>query len=153
MKQIPANIVEVFGTEDDLRKRAAAFREALAEHRLTVDTPAPVEHPVVESLAREDEDFEVVGAEVPPPSPERKPVVVTRFQIKAALFLKRHKNQPALQQVDTYMARQGGLQALAWREANEIHRYSPTVLEVAENFGWGAEEVDELFATAAAIRV
>ena len=58
------------GKNEDLKSailsRVAAFRQAMADHALTVGVPAPREDYLIEQLARTGEDFVVEDA---PPDP------------------------------------------------------------------------------------
>ncbi|CAB5517426.1 hypothetical protein [Achromobacter anxifer] len=84
------------------------------------------------------------------PSPAAPPVpeVVSRFQARAALL------QAGVLD-DVTMAMQGPgidpLMKMAWEEAQEFRRASPTVATMAESFGWDAQYVDALFVAAASI--
>jgi hypothetical protein len=151
-RSVPQSLVTALGGEAALQARVAAFGAALVAHRATVGQPAPIEDPLVESLARDGGQF-TVSDDGPPEAAPGKPIVVSRFQMKAALYVRPHGNGTALAAVDAFIAQMGGLAALAWAEAVEIHRYSPLVLAVASNFGWDDAELDALFATANAIKV
>lgn len=83
----------------------------------------------------------------PPPSPVPVPQVVSRFQARAALL------QAGL--LDTATAAIGAsgnvFAQLAWAEAAEWRRDSPTLLALAEGIGLTSEQIDDLFRTAAEI--
>jgi len=84
----------------------------------------------------------------PPPAPAPIPQAVTRFQARAALHL-----AGLLEQVNTLMADPATpmLARLAWQDALEFRRQSPTVLAMAAALNLSDEAVDNLFTTAAGI--
>lgn len=88
-------------------------------------------------------------AALPPAPPAPVPQVVTRFQARAALHL-----AGLLQQVETMMAASETdmLARLAWQDAQEFRRQSPTVLAMAQALGLSDAQLDELFTTAAEIQ-
>lgn len=73
---------------------------------------------------------------------------VTRFQALAALHL-----AGLLPQVEALMddPETDPLARLAWTNAQEFRRQSPTVLGMAAALGLGAEQLDDLFTAAAGI--
>lgn len=73
---LPAAIIDAFGGGDALNTRIAAFQAALVTHRLTEGVAAPVEDPLVESLARSGETWaaEPVPEAPPPAEPEPGPM-------------------------------------------------------------------------------
>lgn len=79
-----------------------------------------------------------------PPAPV--PQVVSRFQALAALHLAglRPGVEAAIAQADP-------LAQLAWNEALEFRRTSPTLLALTSALGWTDEQLDDLFRTAATI--
>lgn len=81
-----------------------------------------------------------------PPAPI--PQVVSRFQARAALHL-----AGLLESVETLMQDPSTdlLARLAWQDAQEFKRQSPTVLAMAAALGLTEAQVDELFVTAAGI--
>ena len=81
----------------------------------------------------------------PPPS---VPQVVSRFQARAALHL-----AGLLESVEALMADPAtpALAKLAWQDAQEFKRTSPTVLTMADALGLTEEQIDSLFTTAAGI--
>ncbi|WP_119157961.1 hypothetical protein [Caldimonas tepidiphila] len=83
---------------------------------------------------------------VEPPAPG--PQVVSRFQARAALHL-----AGLLPQVEALMASPEAdpLARLAWSDAQEFRRNSPTVAALAAALGLTAQQLDELFVTAAGI--
>ncbi|MGI2326150.1 MULTISPECIES: hypothetical protein [unclassified Methylococcus] len=91
---------------------------------------------------------------VPPELPAWEPGVphvpqtVSRFQAKAAL-----SNAGLLEQVDALMSDPATdpIARLAWLDAQEFHRTSPTVVVMAQALGLDAAALDELFTTAASI--
>lgn len=76
------------------------------------------------------------------------PQVVTRFQARAALHL-----AGLLPQVEAMMAAHETdmLARLAWSDAQEFRRQSPTVLSMAAALGLTEQQLDVLFTTAAGI--
>lgn len=88
----------------------------------------------------------------PPPTPEqllaaeRAAMVCSRFQAKAALHL-----AGLLPQVETAIAGADELTQLAWSEAVEYRRTSPTILALAAALELTDEQVDDLFRTAMTI--
>ena len=76
------------------------------------------------------------------------PQVVSKFQAKAAL-----RGAGLLAQVETMMADPAAdpLAVLAWAEAQEFRRSSPTVAAMAGALGLDAAALDALFTTAAGI--
>ena len=84
----------------------------------------------------------------PTPAPAPVPQVVSRFQARAALHL-----AGLLEQVNAMMADPATpmLARLAWQDALEFRRQSPTVLAMAAALNLTDAQIDELFTTAAAI--
>lgn len=76
------------------------------------------------------------------------PQTVTRFQARAALHL-----AGLLPSVEALMAdpQTDALARLAWTDAQEFRRTSPTVLSMAGALGLTDEQLDALFTTAAEI--
>lgn len=92
---------------------------------------------------------------VNPPEPEQEeppldgvPQVVTRFQARAALHL-----SGLLTTVESLMTdpQTDMLARLAWQDAQEFRRQSPTVLSMAGALGLTEQQLDDLFTTAAGI--
>lgn len=88
---------------------------------------------------------EQIAAVVVPPA---VPQVVSKFQAKAAL-----RGAGLLDQVETMMADPAAdpLARLAWAEAQEFRRTSPTVAAMAGALGLDDAALDDLFTTAAGI--
>lgn len=84
----------------------------------------------------------------PPPQPVTVPQSVTRFQARAALHLAGH-----LQQIEVLMSapEMDMLARLAWQDAQEFRRTSPTVAAMAQALGLTDAQVDQLFITARGI--
>lgn len=84
----------------------------------------------------------------PVPDPEPVPNSVTRFQAMAALELAGH-----LTDVETIMADAGTpiMAKLAWKNALEFFRDSPTVSEISSALSMTSDEIDQLFVTASGI--
>lgn len=134
----------------------AYFNKTTGEH-IATDTPAewmgatekPVpEHDKAVSSAIFNvalDDWEIVFAE---PAAPVVPEVVTIFQAKAALY-----QAGLLETVQTTMEDPGTdmIARLAWQNAQEFRRSSPTVTGMATLFGWTEEQLDGLFITAAGI--
>lgn len=78
----------------------------------------------------------------------RVPQTVTRFQARAALHLAGH-----LEAVETLMANPEApvMARLAWTDAQEFRRTSPTVLAMSQALGLTDDQLDELFTAAAQI--
>ncbi len=76
------------------------------------------------------------------------PQTVSRFQARAALY-----QAGLFDQVETLMQNSETpmLARLAWQDAQEFKRQSPTVLAMASALGLTDEQIDELFITAAVI--
>lgn len=87
-------------------------------------------------------------AALPPPEPPQIPQVVSRFQARAALHL-----AGMLESVEAMMAAQDTpmLAKLAWQDAQEFKRTSPTITAMAGALGLTDAQVDALFTTAAGI--
>jgi len=77
---------------------------------------------------------------------ERAAMTVSRFQALAALL-----NAGLLSQVNVALADAGPLAQLAWAEATEFRRNSPTIAGLAAGLGLTDTEVDDLFRAAALI--
>lgn len=82
------------------------------------------------------------------PAPAGVPQSVTRFQARAALHL-----AGLLPQVEALMSDPAtdALARLAWTDAQEFRRESPTVLGMAASLGLNPEQIDALFTVAAGI--
>ena len=76
------------------------------------------------------------------------PQVVSRFQAKAALL-----QAGLLSQVEALIAgpNTDAVTKLAWAEAIEFYRNSPTILTLSTALGLTSQQVDDLFTTAANI--
>jgi hypothetical protein len=86
----------------------------------------------------------VAGTFTNPPAPV--PQVVSRFQALAALHL-----AGLLPSVEAAIAQADPLAQLAWNEALEFRRNSPTLLALTSALGWPESQLDALFTTAATI--
>jgi len=86
-----------------------------------------------------------VAVDPPPPGP---PQVVSRFQARAALHL-----AGLLEQVEALMAAPEAdpLARLAWTDAIEFRRDSPTLVAMAAALSLTDEQLDQLFITAAGL--
>lgn len=93
-------------------------------------------------------DAEIQAHLNPPSQPTGVPPVVTRFQARAALQL-----AGLLPQVEAMMANPATdmLAKLAWQDAQDFRRTSPTVLAMASALGLTEAQIDGLFSTAAGI--
>lgn len=82
------------------------------------------------------------------PTVPQVPQTVSRFQAKAAL-----SNAGLLAQVETLMSdpATNPIARLAWSDAQEFHRTSPTVAAMAQALGLSDAQLDALFAAAADI--
>jgi hypothetical protein len=87
-----------------------------------------------------------------PPDPaeaiatERAAMVVSRFQARAALL-----NAGLLDSVETALANADPFAKLAWADATEFRRNSPTIATLQSTIGLTDEQIDNLFRTAAQI--
>lgn len=79
---------------------------------------------------------------------ERNQMVVSRFQAKAALLA-----AGRLADVEAAIAKESPVRQLAWKEAIEFRRNSPTIEALRQVMHLSPEDVDELFRQAAAIEV
>lgn len=77
---------------------------------------------------------------------ERQSMVVSRFQARAALHI-----AGLLAQAEQAIAGAGTLAQLAWQDAQEFRRNSPTVAAIAETLALTDEQLDDLFRQAATI--
>ena len=76
----------------------------------------------------------------------REVAVVSRFQARAALHM-----AGLLAATETAVAAAGPLVQIAWADAIEFRRTSPTIAALAEAVGLTDEQIDDLFRTAEAI--
>lgn len=83
-------------------------------------------------------------AYVPPAAPV--PNVVSPFQAKAALLA-----AGLLDDVEAAIVQAPDLVRLAWSEAVEFRRGSPSVVAMAQGLGWTEQQLDALFVAAAEI--
>jgi hypothetical protein len=83
-----------------------------------------------------------------PPYVAPVPQIVSRFQAKAVLL-----NEGLLSQVEALMqdANTPELYRLAWAEAREFERASPTVAAMSAALGLTEQQVDDLFVAASKI--
>lgn len=93
----------------------------------------------------------LAGGNTPEPAPVPPvfvPQVVSRFQARAALHL-----AGLLEQVESLMAapEADSLARLAWADAIEFRRDSPTLVAMAAALSLTNEQLDELFITAAGL--
>lgn len=93
-------------------------------------------------------EIEAIKAAIPNGQPPAVPGVVSRFQARAALHL-----AGLLDDVEALMTAPGtpALAKLAWADAQEFKRNSPTVQTMAAAIGLTEAQLDELFTTAAGI--
>lgn len=86
-----------------------------------------------------------IAVDPPPPGPQQ---VVSRFQARAALHL-----AGLLTAVESMMADPATdtLARLAWTDAQEFRRTSPTLVAMASALSLTDEQLDQLFVTAAGI--
>lgn len=92
---------------------------------------------------------EVAAEWVPPqPAPQPVPQSVTRFQARAALHL-----AGLLEQVEAVIADPATpvLAKLAWQDAQEFKRTSPTIAAMSSALGLTDQQLADLFALAAGI--
>lgn len=74
------------------------------------------------------------------------PQVVSRFQAQAALY-----QAGLLEQAEAAVLAAGPLAKLAWDNAQEFRRTSPTINGLAAALGLSSEQIDALFIAAAQI--
>lgn len=88
------------------------------------------------------------AAALPPPAPPAVPQIVTRFQARAALHL-----AGLLPQVEALMAHPDTpvLAKLAWADAQDFKRNSPTIAQMAAALGLTETQLDQLFIQASEI--
>lgn len=84
---------------------------------------------------------------IPEPKPATIPKTISRFQARAALL-----SAGILSDVEAAVAAAEPFSQLAWAEAQEWRRDSPTLLALAHGIGLTDAEIDDLFIQAAAIR-
>ena len=92
---------------------------------------------------------EATEAQSAPPPEVAVPQVVSRFQARAALHA-----FGILEQADALMTAPETevLRRLAWTDAQEFRRNSPTLIEAAQALGLSAEVLDNMFTYAAGIQ-
>lgn len=78
----------------------------------------------------------------------RAAIVASRFQVRAALLM-----AGLLDQVEAAVAQADPLTRMAWAEAVEFRRNSPTIARLAEGLGLDAKTLDDLFAAAIQIEI
>lgn len=95
---------------------------------------------------------EIVEREIPAPAveeilqAERSRMVCSRFQAKAALI-----QAGLLPQIEGLMARAEPLAKLAWSDATQFRRDSPTIAAMASAAGLSDTQIDDLFRAAMSI--
>lgn len=77
---------------------------------------------------------------------ERAGMVVSRFQARAALL-----QAGLLEQAEAAVAESDVIAQLAWADAQEFRRNSPTVATMSAKLGMTDDQLDELFRQAATI--
>lgn len=75
------------------------------------------------------------------------PRTITAFQAKAALL-----NASLLDQVEAFMGTAPAFAKLAWREAPQFERNSPTLVAMAAALGLTDAQLDDLFVYGAGVR-
>jgi hypothetical protein len=84
------------------------------------------------------------GLRVVKPAPV--PASVSRFQARAVLM-----DMGLLADVEAALESAGPLAQLAWAEATEFPRNSPTIAAIGSALGLSGDEIDDLFRVAATI--
>lgn len=84
----------------------------------------------------------------PPPEPAPVPETVSRFQARAALL-----QAGLLSAVEDAVAAADPMVQLAWAEAVEWRRQSPTILALGAAIGLAEAQLDDLFRAAAEIEL
>ena len=83
----------------------------------------------------------------PEPIPENPvPQAVSRFQARAALHI-----HGVLADVETAVNSADPIAQIAWADAQQFERQSPTIASIADALGWSDAFVDALFITAGGI--
>ena len=83
----------------------------------------------------------------PEPLPENPvPQVVSRFQARAALHI-----HGVLADVEAMIQSADPIAQMAWADAQQFERPSPTIAAIAAALGWTDDFIDELFITAGGI--
>lgn len=77
---------------------------------------------------------------------ERSGMRCSRFQARAALH-----DAGLLEQAETAVQEAGGRTQIAWADATEFRRDSPTIASIADAMGLTDEQVDDLFRSAMGI--
>jgi len=108
------------------------------------DDTEPHGRQIFEDLKAEAAEY--VEPEPPEPQPEPVPQTISRFQARAALHQAGY-----LAQMQTAIESADPIVKMAWEDATEFRRNSPTVLAFAETLGLTDEQLDEMFRTAAQI--
>ena len=80
------------------------------------------------------------------PGPPPVPQAVSRFQARAAL-----KIAGLLSKIEEQVAQADPIVQIAWTDAVEFRRNSPTIAELAKAVGLTEDQIDELFRNAAKI--
>ena len=95
-------------------------------------------------LVTEPTDIEPIpaGGLLKPATPQ----VVSRFQARAALHI-----HGVLAEVEAMIQSADPIAQMAWADAQQFERPSPTIAAIAQALGWADEFVDELFITAGGI--
>ena len=73
--------------------------------------------------------------------------VVSRFQARAALHI-----HSVLADVEAMIQAADPITQMAWADARDVERPSPTIAAMAQALGWTDEFVDALFVTASGIK-
>lgn len=107
--------------------------------------PDDMENRHRQMLADWEADGNTIAAYVAPPAPI--PQIVSRFQARAALY-----GAGLLPSVETAIAAADPLVQMAWVDAQEFRRDSPTILAMAGALGLTDTQVDELFTAASQIQ-
>lgn len=146
---VPRALYDSFGGE--LEARVAAFVTALEEHRLTVGVPAPVEHPLIDVLARNGAEIEI---EEPPTPSEGEPNPyppltarqlrlwllsrgITRVMVDAALH--------ALPPEEIEAAE------IEWEYSQEYRRDHRLIVQIGAAFDLTPEDIDAAWPEAASL--
>ena len=138
--------------EQDVRHPPAILSRWTAPERAAIGVYEVVDDPIPEGKVASGSTLEFTGTQVlrhftlidaPPP---RVPPVVSRFQAQAALLA-----AGKLAAVKAAMAQASAFDKLAWEEAAEFRRSSPTLNTLATALGMTPAELDELFHAAAQI--
>nr|WP_314076319.1 hypothetical protein [uncultured Roseococcus sp.] len=146
---VPRALYDMFGGE--LEARVAAFAAALEDHRLTVGVPAPIEHEVVEALARSGGEIEI---EEPPavnqPEPDPFPPLTAR-QLRLWLLSRGITRAMVGAALQALPAEEIEAAEIEWEYSQEYRRDHRLIVQIGAAFGMTAADIDAGWPEAAAL--